>query len=152
MARKRHLLEINEAGQLTPYLSRFRYYGLAKYPDVDMQRLPYTENTFDIIVHSDTLEHVPQPILALQECRRVIRKGGFVAFTVPIVYGRLNASREGLVPSYHLGSTSLEEREGYRVYTEYGADFWVQVMKAGFTRIELSTIDGPGCIAVIAIK
>lgn len=153
-ARKSHLLEINEAGNLTPYLSRFRHYGLAKYPDIDMQQLPYEDNSWDIVVHSDTLEHVPQPLMALKECRRVIRKGGFVAFTIPIVYGRLNLSRERLEPSYHLGtsSLSLEEREGYRVHTEYGADFWVNVMQAGFTRIELFTIDGPGCIAIIARK
>lgn len=153
-ARKNHLLEINEAGDLTPYLSLFRHYALAKYPDIDIQQLPYNDNSWDMVVHSDTLEHVPQPILALQECRRVIRKGGFVAFTIPIVYGRLNLSRERLEPSYHLGSSplSLDERGAYQVQTEYGADFWVHVMQAGFTRIELFTIDGPGCIAVIAIK
>ena len=39
--------------------------------------------SFDLVVHSDTLEHVPDPLRALQECRRVLRPGGALCFTVP---------------------------------------------------------------------
>ena len=35
------VLEINEAGNLSQNLSKFRQYTIAKYPDVDMQRMLY---------------------------------------------------------------------------------------------------------------
>ena len=50
--------------------------------------------TYDLVVHSDTLEHVPDPVRALQECRRVLRPLGACCFTVPIVVGRLTRSHQ----------------------------------------------------------
>src|SRR5262249_50580996 len=88
------VLEINEAGHLTPLLQRLPGHVLRCYPDVDMMDLPFDDGSFDVVVHSDTLEHVPRPVRGLAECRRVLRPGGFCAFTVPIVVGRLTASRE----------------------------------------------------------
>jgi hypothetical protein len=49
------LLEINEAGTLTPILRQFPSYTYAAYPEVDMHCLPYSEGMFDIVIHSDTL-------------------------------------------------------------------------------------------------
>ncbi len=63
------LIEINEAGDLTPYLSQFRHYTFARYPEVDIQALPFSDDLFDVIVHGDTLEHVRVPVLALSECQ-----------------------------------------------------------------------------------
>ena len=95
------LLEINEAGNLTRHLRRLPGHLFVSYPEVDMHQLPFADHRFDLVVHSDTLEHVPNPIHALAECRRVLKPGGYLAFTVPVVVGRLSRSREGLPPSYH---------------------------------------------------
>ena len=74
---------------------------LASYPDVDMMNLPFAAGAFDVVVHSDTLEHVSDPQRGLEECRRVLDERGAVVFTVPVVVGRLSRSRAGLAPSYH---------------------------------------------------
>ncbi len=63
-----------------------------------MHAIPYAAGTFDIVVHSDTLEHVENPVHALAECRRVLKPGGALCFTVPIIVGRLTRNRKGLPP------------------------------------------------------
>src|SRR5258708_2265674 len=78
------VLEINEAGGVSPFLAKWPGPVLAKYPQVDMQHLPHADGTFDLVVHSDTLEHVPDPLQGLAECRRVLGDGGACVFTVPI--------------------------------------------------------------------
>ena len=70
-ARELSILEINEAGMLSPMLRQFPAYMFGAYPEVDIHRLPYPAKSFDLVVHSDTLEHVLDPVHALTECRRV---------------------------------------------------------------------------------
>ena len=48
----------------------------------DAEALPYADATFDAVVSSFGIHHVPRPILALREAHRVLRPGGRVAFTV----------------------------------------------------------------------
>lgn len=144
------VLEINEAGDLSRHLRKLPGYRFGAYPEVDLHDLPFDDASFDLIVHSDTLEHVQRPVRALAECLRVLRPGGSLCFTVPIVVGRLSRRREGLPASYH-GSPSLSG-EDYRVHTEYGADVWTDVLRAGFQRVELLTVDYPAALAILARK
>jgi ubiquinone/menaquinone biosynthesis C-methylase UbiE len=50
----------------------------------DAQRLPLADSSVDVVVSIETLEHVPDPRLFLQEIRRVLRKGGQAIVTTPI--------------------------------------------------------------------
>ena len=95
-AQQLHVLESNEAGGLTQYLSCMPGRMLGTYPDVDMMLLPYDNNSFDLVVHSDTLEHVPHPVRGLEETYWVLKEHGICAFTIPIIVGRLSHSRAGL--------------------------------------------------------
>ena len=142
------ILEINEAGTLTPVLKRFPRHVLAKYPEVDIHRLPYADQSFDIIVHSDTLEHIEDPVHALAECRRVLKAGGAMCFTVPVIVGRLSRSRAGLEKSYH--GNAQECGNDLVVQTEFGADVWTFVLEAGFTQQTLTSIEYPAALAITA--
>ena len=42
----------------------------------DMFRLPYADNSFDVVIVSNALHIVPQPEKALQEIKRVLKEGG----------------------------------------------------------------------------
>lgn len=142
------LLEINTAGTLNPTLRQMPGHRLAAYPEVDMLRMPYVDRAFDLIVHSDTLEHVPNPVAALAECRRVLKPGGCMCYTIPIIAGRMSRTRAGLEPSYHGNG---DERGGdWAVQTEYGADAWVEPLKAGFTNVAFHALDYPVAYAIIA--
>jgi len=144
------ILEINQAGDLSPVLSRFEGHVLALYPEVDIHRLPYPDGSFDLVVHSDTLEHVVNSVHALAECRRVLRPGGGLCFTVPIIVGRLTRSRAGLPLSYHGGPGT--RTDDYAVRTEFGADAWTYVMEAGFTSVAIHAVAYPAATAFLALK
>ena len=147
-AKDLQVLEVNHAGSLNSTLSQLLGHRLAVYPDVDMLRMPYADGTFDLIVHSDTLEHVPNPIAALAECRRVLKQHGSLCYTIPIISSRMSRSREGLPPSYH-GNSDVTG-DDWKVQTEYGADAWVHVLRAGFTNATFHALDYPIAFAIIA--
>src|SRR5574340_416278 len=140
-ARTLRVLEINEAGGLTPTLSRLPKHQLVRYPEYDMTNLAFGSSSFDLVVHSDTLEHVPNPVNGLAECRRVITESGRCIFTVPVIAGRLTRSRAGLKNSYH--GTSDRERNDYAVQTEFGADMWKYPIEAGFSSIRIHSLEYP---------
>jgi len=53
-------------------------------PSEDLTRLTYTDRSFDLVLTSETLEHVPDLATALAEIRRVLVPGGLHVFTVPV--------------------------------------------------------------------
>jgi len=144
------ILEINEAGSLSPILRNLRGHLLAMYPDVDIHALPYADNQFDMVVHSDTLEHVAHPVRALAECRRVLKQGGWLCFTVPTVVGRLTRPRAGLEKSFH--GNAETKSDDFVVHTEFGADMWMSVIEAGFAAVTVNTVEFPAALALSARK
>lgn len=146
--RKLKLLEINEAGGLTPILSRHPGHRLIAYPEFDMMNLEIEDGCYDMVVHSDTLEHIADPVLALKECKRVTVSGGRCIYTVPIIIDRLSRSRDGLPDSYHGNPESIDR--GMKVFYEFGADAWCFPVMAGYTNVNLHTLEFPSGIVIEA--
>ncbi len=48
--------------------------------------LPVDSSTVDLVLCTQVLEHVPDPADVLSECLRVLRPGGTLALTVPLVW------------------------------------------------------------------
>jgi SAM-dependent methyltransferase len=148
--RKLTVIEINPAKNLSPFLQALPKHTLHSFPQLDMQQMSFPDSSIDLIVHSDTLEHVPDSKAALKECRRVLKAGGHLFYTVPIVIGRLTRTRRGLPPSYH-GKPGVN-RDDCIVQTEYGADFWCEIFQAGFHEVSLTSLIFPASVAIHAIK
>lgn len=144
------VLEINRAGNLTAFLSQIPAHRLIEYPVYDMTNLDIESDQFDLVVHSDSLEHVPYPEKGLSECRRILRDGGLCIFTVPIVVGRMTRSRAGLLPSFH-GDSDVKAMDQV-VHTEFGADVWQFVLRARFSSIEVVSLEYPAGMALVAKK
>lgn len=144
------VLEINKANHLGQFLRSIPNYRLIEFPAFDMQALAIDNNSYDLIIHSDTLEHIPNPIKALKECYRVLRECGKCIFTVPIIVNRLSRSRISLPPSYH--GTSETVRSDYLVHTEFGANIWCDVLQSGFDNCSLISIEYPVAQAIVASK
>jgi len=142
------IAEINAAGDLHPFLSllpnlKYSEYGSSK-PDVpseDLLNLSYMNESFDIVITSDVLEHVPDVCRALQEIKRVLKPNGLHIFTVPIVwYKRKSRCRAAIadneiknfLPQSHHGAAG-DDRNDFLVFNEFGADFIELCKDSGFT-------------------
>jgi len=148
--RRLRILELNEAGGLTQFLSKLPKHCLAKYPQVDMTHMPYADNSYDLVLHSDTLEHVRQPVSALAECYRILEPGGYCVFTIPVIVDRMTRGREGLPLSYH--GDPNERSADLAVQTEYGCDAWKHLILAGFQECRLVTPEFPSALAFVGVR
>lgn len=50
----------------------------------EAEALPYPNNSFDVAILAEILEHVPDPSLCLLEAERVVRSGGKIVISSPI--------------------------------------------------------------------
>jgi SAM-dependent methyltransferase len=104
------------------------YVGLDSNPDVgpdvigSVLALPFPDASFDGVICTEVLEHVPDPALALDEINRVLRAGGSLYLTVPQAWG-----------------LHYEPHDYYR-YTRYGIEYLLG--QAGFVTRELRQIGG----------
>jgi SAM-dependent methyltransferase len=83
-------------GQYRAYFSHLRYSGVDlavgdatwDYSGLDvvgdLARLPFGDAIFDAAICLEVLEHLPEPLLALQELHRILRPGGRLYFSVPM--------------------------------------------------------------------
>ncbi|HXA27467.1 MAG TPA: class I SAM-dependent methyltransferase [Candidatus Angelobacter sp.] len=143
-----------QRGPLHAALQRARAFAASEYVDPqatpgsvvdgvmhqDLQRLSFDKGSFDLVVTTDVLEHVPDPYAAHGEILRVLRPGGRHVFTVPYDEGRdddeVRAAVDGegnlrhlAEPQYHLDP--LRE-EGALVFTIFGRGMASRLRDLGF--------------------
>jgi len=53
----------------------------------DITSIPVPDESFDVIVCSEVLEHVPEPIKAIKEFTRILKQGGRLLLTAPLGCG-----------------------------------------------------------------
>jgi SAM-dependent methyltransferase len=143
-----NVLEINPAGTLTKHLKYLPKYQLIKFPEYDMEALKIASAMYDLVIHSDTLEHVSLPVTALKECCRILKNNGRCIFTVPIIVERLSRSRNNLSESYH--GREHDVSSDLLVHTEFGADIWTYVFSAGFKSCTIHCFEYPAGLAIEA--
>lgn len=49
----------------------------------DGDDLPFADSSYDFVINSHVIEHMPDPIRAIEEWIRVVRDNGFILFVVP---------------------------------------------------------------------
>lgn len=53
------------------------------FQQADIYKLPFKENTFDCIVSSEVMEHLPDDVTALKALHKITKKGGTLIISVP---------------------------------------------------------------------
>lgn len=111
----------------------------------DMQQLSYADASFDLVTHTEVLEHVPDDARALSELHRVLRPRGWMLFTVPVHEGGHTVEgarlRDGVIehlrtPIYH--TDPLHGGAGVLAFRDYGLDVLERVRAAGFSGVNWS--------------
>lgn len=110
----------------------------------DITRLTFPDNSIDLLVSSDVLEHVPDIEAAFREMARVLRPGGLHLFTVPprartrkravLVAGQVQLLME---PDYHCDP--LNPR-GILAFWDFGPDAVALFAASG---LEVRIVAGP---------
>ena len=115
----------------------------------DVQRLTYAPAAFDVVTSTEVLEHVPDDRRAFGELHRVLRPGGLLLFTVPLMDAPDTIERARLdngtvvhlrEPEYH--GDRLRGRRAVLAFRTYGLDILQRLRDAGFDAW-LERIDEP---------
>ena len=61
-------------------------YGQMDYVS-DINAIPVADESFDVVVCTEVLEHVPEPIAAVREMARILKSGGRLLLTAPLGSG-----------------------------------------------------------------
>lgn len=129
------IAEINSCGKLHELLKGLPHLKYSEYGSKDkkirsesLESLSYEDSFFDLVLTSDTLEHVPDVHIALKEIHRVLKPGAKHVFTVPVIWNRKTKSRTNEQPSYH-GAGEPD----YLVFSEFGHDIINNIKNCGFS-------------------
>jgi demethylmenaquinone methyltransferase/2-methoxy-6-polyprenyl-1,4-benzoquinol methylase len=71
------------AHQLEKAYAKFGKSGPVKFHRGDAERLPFKDDSFDVVWSSGSIEYWPNPVDALEECRRIVKPGGKVLIVGP---------------------------------------------------------------------
>jgi len=98
---------------------------------MDIHKVPFGDNTFDVIFCNHVMEHVQDDIKAMSELRRVMKPTGWAVIQVPFFYPLKEDTFED---SEITGSTDREKAFGQDDHVRmYGKDYPERLRKAGFT-------------------
>jgi len=108
--------------------------------EVESERLPYADATFDTVVTSLVLCSVPEPAATLAEVKRVLRPGGAFLFLEHV------AARDPRLRTWQRRLTPLQRfvADG----CELDRDTASVIRSAGFAKTEIEEFDPPGLSAL----
>jgi SAM-dependent methyltransferase len=158
-----HVYELSSRGALCRYLRRaFARVTVSELFDgvapgrfhhgvqcQDVQALTHADAAFDLVTSTEVFEHVADDGRAFAEVHRVLRPGGHLVFTVPLMAAAPTLERARLEggavvhlaePEYH--GDRLRGRRGVLAFRTYGPDIVSRLEQSGFTAW-LERVDEP---------
>lgn len=118
-------------------------------PHMDLQRIDYSNESFDVFVSGDVFEHIPDLDRALKEIHRVLQPGGIIVSSFPFKPGQLTTlvkaslSETGEVihhtePEYH--GNPVAASKGSLVFQLPGWDLLPKLVSWGFEEAHFSMV------------
>lgn len=105
----------------------------------DIHKLPFADNSFDVVLCNHVLEHVDDDILAMREINRVLKTGGYAILQVPFFHPIADATVSD--PTITDGRTR-EKLFGQDDHVRrYGRDYPARISESGMTPIADNFVD-----------
>ncbi|MFH1202124.1 MAG: methyltransferase domain-containing protein [Candidatus Omnitrophota bacterium] len=113
--------------------------------------LPCKLESFDTILSTQVLEHLPEPRMSLQEAFRVLKKGGYLILTAPMVW-ELHETPFDYYRFTKYGLINLAEGAGFKIiYIKARGGIWA-VVGQRLSSIVYRLRGEPKSIITMAIK
>lgn len=80
----------------------------------DLHKLPIKPGKFDALMSTQTLEHLHDPLIAIKEFNRALKKGGYAVIVAPFFWGVHDAPHD-YYRYTHFGLKHLLESNGFEV-------------------------------------
>lgn len=114
----------------------------------DVQKLTFSDHSFDVVTSNQVFEHVPNDIKGFSECLRVLNYGGALIFTVPLYDTAQTTKKASLInneivfvgePEYH--DSRLGGAKSSPVFHRHSVnDICERVKSVGFSSVELKDV------------
>ncbi|SDR93695.1 Methyltransferase domain-containing protein [Formosa sp. Hel1_31_208] len=95
----------------------------------DICKLPFTDNSYDIILCNHVLEHIPDDTKAMQELFRILKPGGFGVFQIPQDLTREKTFEDNTITDQKERAKIFGQYDHVRVY---GRDYFDKLRGIGF--------------------
>lgn len=106
---------------------------------LDMSCMPSVQDdSFDVVIACDVLEHVPDDRAAIREVWRILRKGGRAILTVPQKDSPSHTDEDPSVTSAAEREKRFGQKDHFRIF---GDDFVERLAEAGFSVTIVSACD-----------
>jgi len=105
---------------------------------MDIQKIPFEENFFNVIFCNHIMEHVDDDRLAMRELYRVMKPGGWGIIQSPVNYERAVTYEDSSITSPEERLKHFGQKDHLR---EYGRDYAGRLREAGFMVEEVSLTD-----------
>ncbi len=110
----------------------------------NLERLTFRDNSIDIVINSDVLEHVNDLNKALSEIKRVLKPGGFHIFTLPVDHdlpktverARIIAGKLEYLMAPVMHGDPIRQ-DGILAFRDFGSDVLNYMSREGFASNEI---------------
>ncbi|PCJ97331.1 MAG: SAM-dependent methyltransferase [Flavobacteriaceae bacterium] len=95
----------------------------------DICKLPFTDNSFDVILCNHVLEHIPDDTKAMQELYRILRPNGWGIFQIPQDITRATTFEDDTITDKNERAKIFGQYDHVRIY---GRDYFDKLRSIGF--------------------
>ena len=99
----------------------------------DICNLPFSDNSYDVILCNHVLEHIPDDTKAMQELYRVLKPGGMGIFQIPQDLKRETTFSDDSIINQKERAAIFGQYDHVRIY---GRDYFDQLRAIGFKVVE----------------
>jgi hypothetical protein len=97
--------------------------------NMDITNINFPDNSFDVIICSHVLEHIPDDRLAMRELYRVLKPNGFAILQVPLDKYRAETYEDWSITTPEARLAAFGQYDHVRWY---GRDYAVRLQESGF--------------------